>query len=631
MKFRLKKLFRDGRATFQMVFRLIRWDPQTLLLFEFLYRLLSLTILTPLIKMVLQWGIEQSGVLVLSQFNLLSVLRKPWCILLFLLLGLVMVFYEFIEITVIIRYFDAARRKEKITLWELLRRSWRQALRIGSPQNLCLLLFVALVIPLTNLTLASSLFSSLQIPEFVSEYVTSINTSHILYLVLMVLAAVICFRWIFSIHEYTLRGKDFRKACLCSHLMVKRRMLRIIFVYFSWSLFLSVIGYILYFLFLFISILLIKAFCGAAYETSVFWSWYDLVGKWKAVLTDGIQVLARYAWISAAYYYIRQKKNPSITVPAMPAYVKRSRHGSVIRFGAIMALVGFCAYFSGVSGQWMQPTSVCAHRGSVKGFPENNLVSLKRLVSENVISVAEIDVQQLKDGTVILMHDSNFKRVAGKDRNVWDVDYEEALTYDVGSYCGEEWEGTKVSTLEEVLDYIHTIPWFQLVIEIKPNGHEEGLVEQVVEMIEEKDVTEQCILASMNYDVLKKSKELNPELTTQLITFIAYGKLYTLDAVDIYSVEASFVTPKLVSVLRTLKKPLYVWTVNQEEEIRKLKKMKVDSIVTDEAYQAEYILSAPGDDQWIHTWVRMLLNGSETENGTSFKGGKAIDISYSGV
>ena len=104
-----------------------------------------------------------------------------------------------------------------------------------------------------------------------------------------------------------------------------------------------------------------------------------------------------------------------------------------------------------------------------------------------------------------------------------------------------------------------------------------------------------------------------------------------MDAVDIYSVEASFVTPKLVSVLRTLKKPLYVWTVNQEEEIRKLKKMKVDSIVTDEAYQAEYILSAPGDDQWIHTWVRMLLNGSETENGTSFKGGKAIDISYSGV
>ena len=175
MKVRIQKLYRDGRAIFQMVFRLIRWDPQTLLLFEFLYRLLSLTILIPFVKMVLQWGIEQNGVLVLSQFNLLSILRKPWCILLFFVLGLIMVFYEFIEITVIIHYFEAARNKEKVTILELLRRSWKQALRIGSPNNLCLLLFVALVVPLTNLTLVSSLFSFMQIPEFVSEYISSMS------------------------------------------------------------------------------------------------------------------------------------------------------------------------------------------------------------------------------------------------------------------------------------------------------------------------------------------------------------------------------------------------------------------------------------------------------------------------
>lgn len=616
MKVRIQKLYRDGRAIFQMVFRLIRWDPQTLLLFEFLYRLLSLTILIPFVKMVLQWGIEQNGVLVLSQFNLLSILRKPWCILLFFVLGLIMVFYEFIEITVIIHYFEAARNKEKVTILELLRRSWKQALRIGSPNNLCLLLFVALVVPLTNLTLVSSLFSFMQIPEFVSEYISSMSVPRVLYILLGILAAIICFRWIFSIHEYTLRGKNFRGACLQSHLMVKHRMIRIIFVYFAWSLFLLGIGYIIYFLFLFVSILCVKLFCGQAYETSIFWSWYDLVGKWKVVLTDGVQVLARYAWISAAWYYIRQKKNPAMTVSYEPVHVKRSHRGWWIRLGAIVALVGFCAYFSGASGQWIQATSVCAHRGSVKGFPENNLASLRRLISENVISSAEIDVQQLKDGTIVLMHDSNFKRIAGVDRNVWDVNYEEALTYDMGAYCGEEWADTPISTLEEVLDYVKTVPWFQLVIEIKLNGHEQGLIEQVVKMIAEKDMTEQCILASMNYDVLKKSKEFNPEITTQLITFIAYGKLYTLDAVDIYSVEASFVTPKLVSVLRSLKKPLYVWTVNQEEEIRKLKSLKVDCIVTDEAYQTEYILSTPGDDQWIHTWVRTLLNGSDSEATT---------------
>lgn len=50
VRVRIQKLYRDGRTIFQMVFRLVRWDPQTLLLFEFLYRLLALTILVPFVK-----------------------------------------------------------------------------------------------------------------------------------------------------------------------------------------------------------------------------------------------------------------------------------------------------------------------------------------------------------------------------------------------------------------------------------------------------------------------------------------------------------------------------------------------------------------------------------------------------
>ena len=52
----------------------------------------------------------------------------------------------------------------------------------------------------------------------------------------------------------------------------------------------------------------------------------------------------------------------------------------------------------------------------------------------------------------------------------------------MGAYCGEEWADTPISTLEEVLDYVKAVPWFHLVIEIKLNGHEQGLIEQVVKM-----------------------------------------------------------------------------------------------------------------------------------------------------
>lgn len=35
-------------------------------------------------------------------------------------------------------------------------------------------------------------------------------------------------------------------------------------------------------------------------------------------------------------------------------------------------------------------------------------------------NMVEIDVQQLKDGILMVLHDMNFKRTTGVDLNVWD-------------------------------------------------------------------------------------------------------------------------------------------------------------------------------------------------------------------
>ena len=220
---------------------------------------------------------------------------------------------------------------------------------------------------------------------------------------------------------------------------------------------------------------------------------------------------------------------------------------------------------------------------------------------------AEIDVRQLKDGTLILLHDDNFKRVAGVNRKVWDVTYEEAMEYDVGSYCGEEWAGTHISTLEEVLDYIEYVADFKLVIELKNAGRQEGLEEQVVSMILERGLEERCIIASMNYEILQRIKAADSRIATQLITFIAYGKLYTLEDADSYSVEVSFVTKRLAVTLRSMGKPLYVLTVNKEKELKRLLGLPIDCIITDEAYWVDYALSSPIDNRLIYRAVQAVL------------------------
>ena len=90
----------------------------------------------------------------------------------------------------------------------------------------------------------------------------------------------------------------------------------------------------------------------------------------------------------------------------------------IIRKTAIVMLL--CLYFLtyGVLPQVQAagkdaPVIVVAHRAGAKVAPENTVAALEQAIRDGV-PIAEIDVQQLSDGTLIVMHDSNFKRTTGQ-------------------------------------------------------------------------------------------------------------------------------------------------------------------------------------------------------------------------
>ena len=91
----------------------------------------------------------------------------------------------------------------------------------------------------------------------------------------------------------------------------------------------------------------------------------------------------------------------------------------IIRKTAIVMLL--CLYFLtyGVLPQVQAagkdaPVIVVAHRAGAKVAPENTVAALEQAIRDGA-PIAEIDVQQLSDGTLIVMHDSNFKRTTGED------------------------------------------------------------------------------------------------------------------------------------------------------------------------------------------------------------------------
>lgn len=80
----------------------------------------------------------------------------------------------------------------------------------------------------------------------------------------------------------------------------------------------------------------------------------------------------------------------------------------------IAAILMFCETELGVAfmdATYVRP-QVVAHRGSTKFAPENTMAALEKAISTG-IDMVEIDVHQLKDGHLILLHDNSFGHTTG--------------------------------------------------------------------------------------------------------------------------------------------------------------------------------------------------------------------------
>ncbi len=146
---------------------------------------------------------------------------------------------------------------------------------------------------------------------------------------------------------------------------------------------------------------------------------------------------------------------------------------------AVAGLVGY----SLIAGVRMDDdVLVIAHRGAAGRTPENTLASVAAAIEDDA-DLVEIDVQETRDGRVVVIHDSDFKKIAGSGVKIWDADFDEVRELDIGSWFAPEFHAERVPTLEEVLDVAKGRA--RVNIELKYYGHDQRLEERVVQIVEE--------------------------------------------------------------------------------------------------------------------------------------------------
>ncbi|MCK5515484.1 MAG: hypothetical protein KAI39_01320, partial [Desulfobulbaceae bacterium] len=200
----------------------------------------------------------------------------------------------------------------------------------------------------------------------------------------------------------------------------------------------------------------------------------------------------------------------------------------------------------------------------------------------------EIDVQESSDGEVVVIHDSDFMKLAGVNLKVWNGTLQQLKEIDVGSWFSPDFSNERVPTLAEVLNEAQGKA--RVMIELKYYGHDQQLEQLVVDIVEQAEMVNDVAIMSLKYDGVRKIRKLRPDWVVGLLSAKAIGNTAKLD-VDFLAVNMAMATPKFISKAQSAGKQLFVWTVNDQISMSRIISMGVDGIITDEPELARTVLT----------------------------------------
>lgn len=229
-------------------------------------------------------------------------------------------------------------------------------------------------------------------------------------------------------------------------------------------------------------------------------------------------------------------------------------------------------------------TLVIAHRGASALAPENTLAAFEKGIEVGADAV-EIDVHLTRDNRVVVMHDGNLDRTTDGIGPTYQRMLGEIKRLDAGSWFDARFAGERVPTLEETLDLLRNRA--VVLIEVKPNG----IARAVVDVVRQMKAVEHVVIQSFHPGTVRTVRELDPRIPTSLLTVRPgatrprrRGRSMVKRAVKVganaLSVRYAGLDSRTVEEIHHRAMALWVWTVDEEQDMRAMIEAGVDGIIT---------------------------------------------------
>lgn len=215
------------------------------------------------------------------------------------------------------------------------------------------------------------------------------------------------------------------------------------------------------------------------------------------------------------------------------------------------------------------------HRGAKGHEPENTLPSFQKALDLKADGV-ELDVHACRTGELIVIHDFTVDRTTNGTGAVADLSLTELKSLRIDNEAD-------IPTLEEVIDLIGK----KCLINIELKGrHTAKPVSHLIEkyILENEYSYDDFIVSSFQREELEMMFTINPKIHLGVLSQASVTQ--ALEWANAFSAKAihphfSLLTEENVQEAQDQGFKIYTWTVNETEDIERIKNYKVDGIITD--------------------------------------------------
>lgn len=238
---------------------------------------------------------------------------------------------------------------------------------------------------------------------------------------------------------------------------------------------------------------------------------------------------------------------------------------------------------------------IIAHRGASALAPENTMAAFELAYKLGADGI-ELDVMLSKDEELVVIHDDTVDRTTNGSGRVSDFPMRILRDLDAGSVFSEAFRGEKLPSLAEVYEHLGG----KLLINVELKNYAspfDDLTLKVIKLTQDFNLVDSVLLSSFNPLNLRKARRELPAMKLGLLTFPAkagvimrgpLGRLFPYNALHPYYAD---VNKKLVDRMHAIDRKVNVWTVDEPEELRRMKVIGVDAVICNDPGASREVLA----------------------------------------